>query len=132
MKPGWQSQSSMTISVTCKNNPMVNIEKRNKIDIVTFSGNIINALIADNIRDEVSKIFDTSNSKLVIDLKGVEYIDSSGFGCFLSIMKAARNNYGTLKFANPEPHIMDLFRTLHLHTVFDISDNLDDCLKLLG
>lgn len=111
---------------------MVNIEKRNKIDIVTFSGNMINALTTDEIREEITKIFDNSNSKLIIDLKGVEYIDSSGFGCFLSIMKAARDNYGTLKFANAEPRVKELFHILHLHTVFDISDNLDDCLSSLS
>lgn len=111
---------------------MINIEKRNKVDIVTFPGNIINALTAESIKDEISKIFETSNSRLIIDLKGVEYIDSSGFGCFLSIMKAARNNYGVLKFANPEPRIRELFNVLHLQTVFDISDNLDDCIKSLS
>ncbi len=110
---------------------MVNFEKRDKVDIVTFSGSIINALNADEIRDELSRIFVNSNSRLVIDLRGVEYIDSSGFGCFLSVMKAARSNYGTLKFTNPEPRIKDLIHTLHLNTVFDISDNLDDCIKSL-
>ena len=63
----------------------------------------INALITDEIKDRINKVFHNSNSKVIIDLKGVEYIDSSGFGCFLSVMKAARNNYGVLKFANPEP-----------------------------
>jgi anti-sigma B factor antagonist len=108
---------------------MINIERRDRADIVTFPVNKIDALITDEIRDEVIKIFDNSNSKLIIDLKGIEYIDSSGFGCFLSIFKAARNNYGSLKFANPEPHVMELFYTLHLHTVFDIYNNLDDCLR---
>ena len=108
---------------------MINIEKRDKIDIISFTVNNINALITDEIRDAVTKVFDNSNSKVIIDLKGVEYIDSSGFGCFLSIMKAARNNYGVLKFANPEPRVMELFKTLHLHTVFQIFDNVDDCIS---
>jgi anti-sigma B factor antagonist len=108
---------------------MVNIEKRDKIDIISFSVNKINALITDEIRESISKVFDNSNSNVVIDLSGVHYIDSSGFGCFLSIMKAARNNYGTLKFAKPEPAIMDLFHTLHLHTVFQIYDDMESCLS---
>lgn len=108
---------------------MVNIERKDKIDIVSFTVNKINALITDEIRETISKVFDNSNSNVVIDLSGVHYIDSSGFGCFLSIMKAARNNYGTLKFAQPEPAIMELFRTLHLHTVFQIYDDLDSCLR---
>jgi anti-anti-sigma factor len=108
---------------------MVNIEKRDKIDIISFSVNKINALITDEIRESICKVFDNSNSNVVIDLSGVHYIDSSGFGCFLTIMKAARNNYGTLKFAQPEPAIMELFQTLHLHTVFQIYDDMETCLR---
>ena len=73
---------------------MINIEKKDKIDIISFTVNKINALITDEIREFINKVFDKSNSKVIIDLKGIEYIDSSGFGCFLSIMKSARNNYG--------------------------------------
>lgn len=108
---------------------MVNIEKKDRIDIVTFSVSKINALISDEIREDISKVFDNSNSRVIIDLKGVHYIDSTGFGCFLSIMKTARNSYGVLKFANPEPAIMELFRTLHLHTVFQIYDDMDSCIS---
>jgi anti-anti-sigma factor len=107
---------------------MVNIEKRDKIDIVTFTVSKINALITDEIRESINRIFDVSNSKVIIDLRGVHYIDSSGFGCFISIMKTARNNYGLLKFVCPEPAIMELFRTLHLHTVFQIYDDMDTCI----
>ena len=108
---------------------MIIIEKKDKIDIISFSVNKINALIADEIRETLSNIFDNSNTKMIIDLKGVEYIDSSGFGCFLSVMKSARSNYGYLKFANPEPGVMELFQTLHLHTIFQIYDDMDNCLR---
>lgn len=108
---------------------MIKIEKKDKIDIISFSVNKINALITDEIRDGICKVLDNTNSKVIIDLKGVEYIDSSGFGCFLSVMKAAKSNYGVLKFANPEPRVMELFQTLHLHTVFQIYDNVDTCIR---
>jgi len=108
---------------------MVNIEKKDKVDIVTFSVDKINALIIDEIREGILKVFDNSSSKVIIDLRGVEYVDSSGFGCFLSVMKAARNNYCVLKFANPEPRITELFETLHLNTVFQIYSDIDTCLR---
>jgi len=108
---------------------MINIEKVNNIDIISFKVNKINALITDEIRDDINKVFDNSNSKVIIDLEGVEYIDSSGFGCFLTVTKTARNNYGVLKFANPEPRVMDLFHTLHLHTIFQIYDDIESCIK---
>jgi anti-anti-sigma factor len=104
---------------------MINIEKIDKIDIITFSVNKINALISDEIRDEINKVFLNGNSKVIIDLKGVEYIDSTGFGCLLSVMRTARNNYGILKLASPEPAVMQVLQTLNLHTVFEIYDDLD-------
>ena len=108
---------------------MINIEKKDKIDIITFSVNKINALMTDEIREGINRVFDKKNSKVIIDLKGVEYIDSSGFGCFLSVMRTARNNYGVLKFANPEPGVMELFQTLHLHTIFQIYGDINSCLS---
>ncbi len=108
---------------------MINIEKRNKIDIISFSVNKINATVIDEIREGVSKEFDTPNSKVVVDLGGVDYIDSSGFASFLSMNKAARNNYGTLKFVNLEPRVKELFQALHLHTVFEIFDDMEECIK---
>lgn len=108
---------------------MVIFEKRGNTDIVTFSVNKINALIADEIRESISRLFEQHNAKVIIDLKGVEYIDSSGFGCFLSILRTARNNYGALKIANPEPAVRILFETLHLHTVFVLCSDMEECLR---
>jgi len=110
---------------------MINIEKRDKIDIITFTVDKINALITDELRDQISKVFENANSRVIIDLRGVQYVDSSGFGCFLSIMRTARNNYGTLKFANTEPAVMQVIQTLNLHTVFDIYDDIDVCMRTL-
>lgn len=108
---------------------MINIEKINNVEIISFKINKINALITDEIRDFINKVFDNSGSNIIIDLKGVEYIDSSGFGCFLSVMRSARNNYSILKFANPEPNVMQLFQSLHLHTVFNIYNDIDTCMR---
>jgi len=108
---------------------MISIEKRDKIDIVTFSVDKINALITDEIKEEIGKLFGNGTSKVILDLRGVEYMDSSGFGCLLSILKNARNNYCMLKLANPEPAVMQVLHTLHLHTVFEIYDDLDACIR---
>jgi anti-anti-sigma factor len=108
---------------------MLIIEKKDKIDVISFSGNKINALNIDEIRAGILKVLDNSNSRVIINLQGVEYIDSSGFGCFLSVMKAARNNYCILKFAHPEPKVKELFEMLHLNTIFQIYSELDSCIR---
>ncbi|MCJ7446344.1 MAG: STAS domain-containing protein [Bacteroidales bacterium] len=110
---------------------MIKIERKDKIDIISFSVDKIDALITDEIREEINKVFENSFSKVIINLSGVEYIDSSGFSCFLSILRTAKNSYSILKFANPEPRVMELFQTLHLHTVFEIYHDLEVCIGSL-
>jgi anti-sigma B factor antagonist len=111
---------------------MISVKRTGSIDTVTFNVDKIDALITEGIKKSIMKLFDTPQAKVIIDLKGVEYIDSSGFGCFLAVMKGARNNYGTLKFANPEPRILEIFHTLHLHTVFQIYDDIKSCTESFG
>ncbi len=108
---------------------MIIMEKRGKVGIISFSVNRLHAINMDEIRDGVNKIFDDPNSKIIFNLKGIEYIDSSGFAFFLTLHKAAKNNYGILKFVHPEPRVLELFQTLHLHTVFEIFDDLDACIE---
>ena len=108
---------------------MVNFEKRNTIDIVTFTIDKINALVADELRGKINHLFDNPHAKVILDLKGVMYIDSSGFGCFLSLFRSARDNYGTIKFAEPEPAIIKMFETLNLNHVFEIFPDIESCIR---
>jgi len=108
---------------------MINIEKRNKVDIISFNVDKINALIADDLKNEIIRVLDNANPRVILDLKGVHYIDSTGFGCFLSVFKTAKNNFGLMKFACPEPAIISLFETLNLTTIFEIFEDLEDCIK---
>ncbi|MCU0462675.1 MAG: STAS domain-containing protein [Bacteroidales bacterium] len=110
---------------------MINIERKDKVDIITFTIDRINALITEELKDEISKVFQNGSSKVVISLKDIRYIDSSGFGCLLSILRTAKNNYCTLKFASPEPSVMAVLKTLNLNTVFEIYDDLDECVRSL-
>jgi anti-anti-sigma factor len=110
---------------------MINIERRDKIEIISFPSGKINALVTDEMRDDITKVLEGGNSRVIIDLKGVQYIDSSGFGCLLSLLKIARNNYGTLKFANPEPPVRNALNTLNLQTVLDIYDDINTCIRAL-
>ena len=52
----------------------------------------LNALIAEAVKEQLLEFFNKPNTRVVFDLKGITFIDSSGFGVFLSAIKAANNN----------------------------------------
>ena len=90
--------------------------------------NRLNALITEPVKENLLEYFNKPNVNLIFDLQGITFIDSSGFGVFLSAMKAANNNYGQFKICNVNKDVMELFKLLQLHHVFEIYDELDACL----
>jgi len=108
---------------------MINITKQGSVDIVTFNVDKINALITEEIKKGITPIFNQQNAAVIIDLANIKYIDSCGFGCLLSIMRTAKDNYGVIKLNITNEKVAGMFKTLFLDSVFDIYNNIDDCLK---
>jgi anti-sigma B factor antagonist len=88
----------------------------------------LNTMISEPVKESLLEFFNKPNTNLVFDLEGISFIDSSGFGIFLSAMKAANNNYGQFKICNVNKDVMELFKLLQLHHVFEIYDELNSCL----
>jgi anti-anti-sigma factor len=88
----------------------------------------LNALIAEPVKDQLLEYFNKPKTRLAFDLQDVTFIDSSGFGVFLSALKAANNNYGQFKICNVNTEVMELFKLLQLHHIFEIYNELDTCL----
>ena len=108
---------------------MIKTENIDNIDIVTLNTDTLNALVSEQIRQEISDLFVNGTPKLIVDLRGVKYIDSSGFGCLLGITRSAKNNYSVVKFCNIDTEIMKVLKMLHLHTVLNIFPSLEDCIS---
>jgi anti-sigma B factor antagonist len=109
---------------------MLKTETSNGIIIVSFDNvNRFNALIAEPVKEQMKSLFVKPNTKLVLNMEGIDFVDSTGFGVFLSIMKTANNNYGFFKICNIAPGVMELFKLLQLHNVFEIYNTKEDCLK---
>jgi anti-sigma B factor antagonist len=109
---------------------MLKTETSNGIIVVSFDNvNRFNALIAEPVKEQMKSYFVKPNTRLVLNMEGIDFVDSTGFGVFLSIMKTANNNYGFFKICNITPGVMELFKLLQLHNVFEIYNTKEDCLK---
>ena len=56
--------------------------------------------------------------RIVLDLTGIEYIDSSGLGTLVGVYAHAKRASCDLEIANPKQRIRDLFRLTRLDSVF--------------
>jgi anti-sigma B factor antagonist len=108
------------------------LETRNINDVIVVSlkdTNRLNALITEPVKESLLEFYNKPNVNLTFNLEGITFIDSSGFGVFLSALKAANNNYGQFKICNVDVEVMELFKLLQLHHVFEIYDTLDSCVE---
>jgi anti-sigma B factor antagonist len=60
--------------------------------------------------------------KIVLNLAGVSYVDSSGVGQLVGALTSARNQGGDTKLLKPSSNILLLLKTTKLDTVFDIHE----------
>jgi anti-sigma B factor antagonist len=78
-----------------------------------------------NTSPDVKRSFDRTvkekKDKIVINLKGVGYVDSSGLATLVEILKNLRTYGGKLKLASLSDKVRGLFEITKLDKLFDIS-----------
>lgn len=90
------------------------------VTIVDLSGKIAlgegSALLRKTIRD----LLEDGQTRILLNLGDVNYIDSSGIGELVSGFTAVRNRSGELKLLNLTKKVNDLLQLTKLFTVFDV------------
>jgi|SRR6202142_1275669 anti-sigma B factor antagonist len=96
------------------------IREVDTITVVDLSGRIAlgegSALLRKTVRD----LLESGQTKIVLNLGDVNYIDSSGIGELVSGYTAVRNRSGELKLLNLTKKVHDLLQITKLFTVFDV------------
>jgi anti-anti-sigma factor len=82
-----------------------------------------NTLISEDVKDILSKFICHPKSHLILDLNGVEFIDSCGFAALCSMLDAARENNCTFQFKNVSEEVKELINLMQLSSSFEICGN---------
>jgi anti-sigma B factor antagonist len=83
------------------------------------------------LRERVVSIL-TGSPKIVVNLAGVDHIDSEGVGMLVGLLVSARNRAGDLKPASPRQRVTDLLRRTSLETIFRVYGNKDEAVAAFG
>jgi anti-sigma B factor antagonist len=92
------------------------------IVVVDCSGRIIFGEETSQLRDTIKNLLPEHN-RIVLNLAGVNYIDSGGLGTLVSLYTSARNINASVKLANLTQRVGDLLQVTKLLTVFDVYDS---------
>ena len=76
-------------------------------------------VLSETIREFTKK----GQKKILLNLAGVTYVDSSGVGQLVGALTTARKQSGDIKLLKPSVHVRDLLKTTKLDGVFDIQED---------
>lgn len=80
------------------------------------------------LRQLVEESLQNGRTKILLNLKGVTHIDSSGIGEMVGCFTTVARRGGAMKLMNLPAKINDLLQVTQLITVFDIFDNEGEAL----
>jgi anti-sigma B factor antagonist len=109
-------------------NPLrLGIDVRRVQDLpVLFVTGEIDIYTAPLFKQAVVNLVSDGNSNVIIDLSGVSFMDSSGFGTLLGATKRLRPLGGGLHLAGANSTIQRMLRLTRLDTIMQIHDSVDD------
>jgi anti-anti-sigma factor len=85
----------------------------------------LNMVAAPDLREQLRSLVQSGSARLVVDLSGVESIDSSGLGALISGLKAARNAGGDLRISGPNTQVMAVLELTNLNRVLKPRESVE-------
>jgi anti-sigma B factor antagonist len=75
------------------------------------------------LQDRVKSLLAEGHRFIVLNMTGVDYIDSSGLGQLVSIWTSVRARNGNINLLRPGERVRKLLKTTALYVVFDVFDD---------
>ncbi len=105
-----------------------------KISLEATNGGGLSILRVDGVVDtmtasELEKVMNSlllqKHYRIVVDLAGVDYISSAGWGIFVSNIREVRANRGDIKLARMMPSVYEVFELLEFDSILRAFDSID-------
>jgi len=98
-------------------------EVQGEITVIRVDG-VIDTMTASELEKVANSILEQKKYKIIIDLGGVDYISSAGWGIFISNIREIRLNDGDIKLARMIPNVYEIFELLEFDSILKAFDNV--------
>jgi anti-sigma B factor antagonist len=95
-------------------------ETRKDVVVLYVKEERLDAHNSSELKTAVQKLFEDGTKNVLVDLKDVRFIDSSGLGALVSGFKNAISHQGSLKLSSLQSQVKSMFELTRLHRVFEI------------
>ena len=110
---------------------MLAVQREGGVTVVAPTARRLDATVAPGFKKAVVALVEGGDTRLVLDLSAVEFLDSSGLGAMVSILKALGNR-GTVLVCGARGAVLSLFQLTRMDKVFAILPTRADAVARLA
>jgi len=107
------------------------VTDRDGVTVLAIRGRL-DAVRVGTIRADVVEQMGKGSLKVVLDLSGLDWIDSSGVGLLVTLYKQTKAKGGNVVVACLQRQPQEIFRLLRLESAFKVYDTVDDAVAAAG
>jgi anti-sigma B factor antagonist len=98
----------------------ISVRDENGASTVIVEGEV-DVATAPALREELYRLIDRGTKRIVVDLGGMDFIDSTGLGVFVGALKRSREGGGELELRSLKPAARKIFDITGLSSAFAIA-----------
>ncbi|MHA6253006.1 STAS domain-containing protein [Oceanobacillus sp. CAU 1775] len=87
--------------------------------VLTVSGEI-DAYTAPKLKQAFQPMLEEENQEIIVDLEKVSYMDSTGLGVFIGVLKSAKEKGSSLELINIQERVYRLFHITGLEEIMNL------------
>jgi anti-sigma B factor antagonist len=101
------------------------------VSVLKVSG-YLDTTTASELETALYGLLDKACYKVVVDLSGVNYISSAGWGIFIGEIKRIRNHGGDLKLCGMVGDVHEVFQLLEFHSILEAHPTTREAIESFG
>lgn len=106
------------------------LERTDGAVIVTLVQTELDARTATGFRQQMAAVIE-EHTQVILDMGPVRFLDSSGLGAILSVLKKVRKGSGELRICNAAKPVRRLFELVRFHRIVDILNTREEAIRSL-
>lgn len=110
---------------------LIEVSREGDIAVIKPQLKRIDASVALSFKEAVLKVVESGEKAVVLDLELVQFMDSSGLGAIVSVLKALGTR-GLLAVCNVKGAVLSLFKLTRMDKVFLIAETPSDAIAKLS
>jgi anti-sigma B factor antagonist len=109
-----------------------NLRDSGNVAIIELKGKITIGSGDIQLRDTITKLLESGKNNILVEMKEVTAIDSSGIGELVGCYTTVTNKGGKLRLLHLPPKIQDVLTVTQLITVFDVYEVESEAVASFG